>query len=205
MCARYTYNKDTAKLTLWEKLVVYGIVPRGDIRPTDLGPVILPEFEGLAAREFRWGWTVPWDKKPLINAKSETLMTLPTFQPHLEQRCLLPADGFYEGGAYFYKGSDIALRSPGQEGPSDRTAQRSVPTESETFFFGGLWREEAGIKKYTLLTTTPNDSVAPFHDRMPFIIRPDDFKDWVRGDWQRVLNSPDKSPLEKFQKQPELF
>jgi hypothetical protein len=27
----------------------------------------------------------------------------------------------------------------------------------------------------------------------------------LRGDWQRVLNSPDKSPLEKFQKQPELF
>jgi hypothetical protein len=44
MCARYTYNKDTAKLTFWEKLVVYGIVPRGDIRPTDLGPVILPEI-----------------------------------------------------------------------------------------------------------------------------------------------------------------
>lgn len=181
MCARYTYNKDTAKLSFLEKLIVYGIVPRGDIRPTDLGPVILPEFEGLAAREFRWGWGVPWDKKPLINAKSETLLTLPTFKPHLDQRCLLPVDGFYEGGAYFHQ----ADKSP--------------------FFFAGLWREEAGVKKYTLLTTTPNDSVAPLHDRMPFIVPPDDFRDWLRGDWQRVLNYPDKSPLEKFQKQPELF
>lgn len=181
MCARYTYNKDLAKLVLREKLIVYGAVPRADIRPTDLGPVIVPEFEGLACREFRWGWSVPWDKKPLINAKCETLTSLPLFQPHLDQRCLLPTDGFYEGGVWFHQ--------PGQT----------------VFCFAGLWREESGVKKYTLLTTTPNESVAKVHQRMPFIVKTVDYEPWLRGDWQRVLSSPDKSPLEKFQKQPELW
>ena len=181
MCATYTYHRDVTKLALREKLVVHGEVPRSDIRPTDLGPVILPEFEGLACHAWRWGWSVPWDKKPFINAKSETLTSLPLYQPHLAQRCLLPADGFYEGGARF--------QQPG----------------GTLFCFAGLWREEAGGPRYTLLTTTPNVSVAPHHDRMPFIVRPEDFTDWLRGDWQRVLQTPDKSPLEKFQKQPELF
>ncbi len=43
MCSRYTYNKDEAKLKLRDQILVFGFVPRGDIRPTDLGPVIIPE------------------------------------------------------------------------------------------------------------------------------------------------------------------
>ena len=43
MCSRYTYTKDEAKIRLRDKIVVYGAVPRANIRPTDLGPVILPE------------------------------------------------------------------------------------------------------------------------------------------------------------------
>lgn len=181
MCARYTYNKDAAKLTLLEKLIVYGVLPRGDIRPTDLGPVILPEFEGLACRSLRWGWSVPWQKHPLINAKSETLTALPTFKAHLDQRCLLPADGFYEGGVWFHQ--------PGET----------------LFCFAGLWREEAGVAKYTLLTTTPNETVAKHHNRMPFILKPELYDEWLAGDWRRVLREPDHARLEKFQRQPVLF
>ena len=39
MCSRYTYKKDEAKLKLPDQILVFGFVPRGDIRPTDLGPV----------------------------------------------------------------------------------------------------------------------------------------------------------------------
>ena len=76
MCSRYTYTKDEAKLRLRDKILVFGAVPRANIRPTDLGPVIVPEEDGFACREMRWGWSVPWDKGPFINAKSETLTTL---------------------------------------------------------------------------------------------------------------------------------
>ncbi len=33
MCSRYTYNKDEAKLKLRDQILVFGFVPRGDIRP----------------------------------------------------------------------------------------------------------------------------------------------------------------------------
>ncbi len=74
MCARYEHKKDEAKIKLREKIYVFGAVPRANIRPTDLGPIILPADDDFVCREMRWGWQVPWDKSPLINAKCETLL-----------------------------------------------------------------------------------------------------------------------------------
>lgn len=56
-----------------------------------------------------------------------------------------------------------------------------------------------------MLTTTPNASVAPYHHRMPFILRADQYDDWLGERWQEVLGRPDHAPLDKVQKQPELF
>ena len=181
MCANYTCKKNEAKLRLREKIHVFGALPRANIRPTDLGPVIIPEFQSLACREMRWGWSVPWDRKPVINVKSETITQLPFFQPHLNQRCLLLADGFYEGGIRFFQ--------PGEP----------------VFCFAGLWREEADGNRYTMLTTAPNETVAQYHNRMPFIVRPEHYDAWLGEDWESVLSEPERAPLEKFQKQPVLF
>jgi putative SOS response-associated peptidase YedK len=193
----YTYNRDEARLKLRDKILVYGAVPRAHIRPTDLGPVIVPEHDGVACREMRWGWAVPWDKKPFINAKSETVSTLKTFQPHLDNRCLLLADGFFEKGVLFRQ------------------------ADSRLFCIAGLWREvladghrprptkaDAEGKTrfcYTMLTTTPNESVAKYHHRMPFILKPEQFDLWLGEGWRQVLSAPDHAPLEKIQKQTELF
>jgi putative SOS response-associated peptidase YedK len=181
MCTEYSAKKEQAEMTLEEKVFVFGIVPHEKIRPTDLGPVILPEEDSFVCREMRWGWGVPWDPSPLVNAKSETLTTLKTFQPHLANRCLLLADGFIEKGVRF--------RQP----------------DGRWFCFAGLWRKEAGVRKYTMLTTTPNETVAKYHHRMPFILKPEQFDAWLGDGWQDVLAKPDRAPLEKFQKQPELF
>jgi len=181
MCSRYTYTKNEAKLWLRDLILVFGAVPRANIRPTDLGPVIVPEHDGVACRELHWVWGVPRDKSPLINAKSKTLGTLAAFRPHLHQRCLLLADGSYEKGVLF--------RQP----------------DGQAFCLAGLWREESGIKKYTMLTASPNESVSSYHHRMPFILKPEQYDGWFGDQWQDILNQPDHAPLEKIQKQPELF
>jgi putative SOS response-associated peptidase YedK len=181
VCSRYTHKNDEAKIRLREKIEVFGCVPRADIRPTDLAPILLPDDDFFACREMRWGWNVPWDKAPLFNAKSETLLTLPTFQPHLQNRCLILADGFFEKGIRFIQ--------PGEPG----------------FALAGLWRMDDGAERFTMLTTTPNESVSPYHHRMPFVLRPEQHANWLGDDWRRVLENPDKSPLVKIQKQPELF
>jgi putative SOS response-associated peptidase YedK len=129
----------------------------------------------------RWGLKVPWETGAFINAKSETLTTLKLYHLHLNQRCLLLADGFHEGGALFYQ--------PGKT----------------VFCLAGLWREESGVRRFTMLTTSPNESVISFHDRMPFIAKSEQYDLWLGKEWKEVLPSPDHAPLGIFQNQPELF
>ena len=73
------------------------------------------------------------------------------------------------------------------------------------FCLAGLWREETSGPRFVMLTTTPNESVAKYHHRMPFLLRSEQYTDWLGEAWLQVLENPDKSPLEKIQKQPELF
>jgi hypothetical protein len=85
MCSRYEQKRDEVKIKLRDKIYVFGMVPRANICPTDLGPIILPDEDSFACRDMRWGWQVPWDKSQLINAKSEILTQLPTFKSHLNR------------------------------------------------------------------------------------------------------------------------
>jgi putative SOS response-associated peptidase YedK len=191
MCTEYEppepeESKDEFTPEQREKFEVYGQLPHSRIRPTDPAPIWHPEDEPDRYRVtmMNWGWLVPWDKKPLVNARSETIITLHTFKPFLHQRCLIPAATFTE--------KRIKFRPPGVR----------------MFSIAGLWREEpkAGNgRAFTMLTTAPNETVAPYHHRMPFLLRPDQYDDWLRGDWENVLAAPDKRALEKIQKQPELF
>jgi hypothetical protein len=47
MCWRYANTKDEAKVRLRDNIVVHGVVPRANIRPTELSPVIVPEYDGF--------------------------------------------------------------------------------------------------------------------------------------------------------------
>ena len=181
MCSRYTVKRDEGKIRLRDKIVIYGAVPREDIRPTDLAPILIPDDDNFQMTQMRWGWRVPWDKSPLINAKSETLLTLKTYAAHLQNRCLILADGFYEKGIRFIQ--------PG----------------GGLFAMAGIWQPDGDGKKFTMLTTTPNETVSPYHHRMPFILHPDQWEIWLGGDWKTILDNPDKRPLDKIQKQAELF
>jgi putative SOS response-associated peptidase YedK len=120
--------------------------------------------EGVMAK---WGLLPRWAKDPkiafkMINARAETLTEKPAYRSLLgKHRCLIPADGFYE----WTFGSD------GKKHP----IHFHLP-ECELFSFAGLWTartdDETGeiIESCTIITTTPNELVAPVHDRMPVIL-----------------------------------
>ena len=181
MCSHYTCNQVAARIKLRDRLEVFPFMPRASIRPTDLAPVILPDADSFSCRDLAWGWRVPWAKSPLINAKSETLTSLPTFKPHLEKRCLILLDGFYEKGVRF------------------------IQSGGPLFALAGLWQSSPDGDQFTMLTTAPNATVSPFHQRMPFILSPAQYTAWLGTSWRDVLAHPDQSPLEKIQNQPDLF
>jgi putative SOS response-associated peptidase YedK len=122
----------------------------------------------------RWGLIPSWSKDPsigdkTINARSETVATTASFrEPFKSQRCLVPADGFYEWKR------DGKIKQPSCFEVND----------GELFAFAGLWdrwRDPQGnaIETCSILPTTPNSLLADIHDRMPVILSVDNYDLWL--------------------------
>jgi len=191
MCGRYTlrsrgkakpYGVPASQL-LWMELLLSDfltterlpLAPRYNIAPSQTVPVII-ERGNTRRREvtqLQWG-LVPsrsTDGHPFINARAETLAEKRSFaESFLRRRCLIPADGFYEWKRkgkwkqpYFFQLKD--------ESP---------------FAFAGIWdhwqRNDLAISSCAIITTTPNEMLAEFHDRMPAILMAEDQEAWLSRD-----------------------
>ena len=141
-------------------------------------------------RVVRWGLVPSWAKdisigSRLINARSETVAEKPAFRrAFARRRCLLPADGYYEW----------MVRAPPRP-PTGRARRPSSPTSSTgptaaPLAFAGLyelWRDKsvpdedpyAWLWSATIITTTAPDELGEIHDRMPMVIPPDSWADWL--------------------------
>ena len=189
MCARYTLTLEQARLVIAGLVHIFAFAPRYNIGPAQRVPVILDTAEGVKAVEMRWGIPSAWSKTLHINAQAENIHKTTTFKPLLGQRCLVPMDGFYEW-------------------KPDKTPVRFVRRRRELFCVAGLWKEveKPGIdlplaeKCFVLLTTAANPSVAPIHDRMPFIVRDDQFDQWLYDPQPSTLNSQllSEAPLDWY-------
>ncbi len=135
---------------------------------------VKPNGAESTIRSVLWGLIPFWSESPSsgprpINAKAETASTAPMFRKLIrERRCLVPADWFYEW----------KVTSAGKIPYCIRTAS------GEPFFFAGLWdiwhpRQEDALRSFTILTTEPNELTARIHNRMPVIVRPEDYARWL--------------------------
>ena len=176
MCGRFTITTKRDKLTdTFPKLIAkewFG--PRFNIAPTQPVPAVL----NAAPNEIqwiRWGLVPHWAKyesigNKLINARAETLGEKPAFCRAFEkQRCLILADGFYEW---------VAIPGSRLKEPYYLRMKSGEP-----FTFAGLWDRWSGEKgallSCTIITTTPNELIAPIHDRMPLILPPSARDRWL--------------------------
>ena len=178
MCGRYNLKTGSHELAAvfaalrgdqfhWE--------PRYNIAPTQ--PVVVVRLREDRQRELsllRWGLVPSWAKDParaasMINARSETVDTKPAFRAAFKRRrCLLPATGFYEWCQAGRSRQPVLIRLQ----------------QTEPFAFAGLWEtwtDPAGgeLETCTILTTAANGLLAGLHDRMPVILAPDDYEDWL--------------------------
>ena len=176
MCARFTLatNDRTIQLRFHAILEGLALTERYNTAPTQNVLAIIERDGAHRAGFLRWGLVPSWAKDPsigqkLLNARAETLGEKPSFrQAFAKRRCLIPADGFYEWC---------------KEG-SKRIPMRFVLKSGEAFAFAGLWeswRQPDGemLSTCTIITTAPNDLVAPVHDRMPVILAPDAEGVWL--------------------------
>lgn len=132
-------------------------------------------------RVVRWGLVPFWAKDPkigsrMINARSETVADKPAFRRAFAQRrCLLPADGYYEWQPV-----------PGRA----KQPFFITRTDARPLAFAGLyelWRDPsvapddpaAMLWTATIITTSAPDEFGQIHDRMPMIVDPSRWADWL--------------------------
>jgi putative SOS response-associated peptidase YedK len=121
-----------------------------------------------------WGLIPSWAKEPsigfkMINARAKSVTERTAYRDPLRtQRCLIPADGFYE------------WRREGKE----KLPFCFTLADEAVFAFAGLWerwRNPQGgyVESCTILTTEANELLRDVHDRMPVILAPESYALWL--------------------------
>jgi putative SOS response-associated peptidase YedK len=116
MCGLYSFRK-TAEETrsLLQYLAELEFPPCSYVAPQSPIAIVRLENNERHFAPVRWGFIPSWVKeikpgKPLINARSETLLENPSFRNAVRRRrCLIPADGCYQWTA---RQEDPALHPP---------------------------------------------------------------------------------------------
>jgi len=189
MCGRFTLSLDSEQIQKAFPWVAIpdNISPRYNIAPNQ--PVGVLPNDGTNRLDFYlWGLIPFWVKdissaKRLINARAETLAEKPSFRSSfLRRRCLILANGFFEW----------QLQPDGKTKYPMLVRLRS----GLAFGFAGLWDvwqspDGSEIKSCTIITTQPNELMRPIHDRMPVIIDPQNYSNWLDSNERRpeTLNS----------------
>ena len=182
MCGRYLslsspdelaehFGVDTVRLEPRE--------PRYNVAPSTLVPAIIEHNAERRLGELHWGF-MPWWAKQLrgspkpINARVESVATNRMFAPAFErQRCILPADGFYE---WLDRG----------EGRAKQPFHIADP-DGQPLAFAGIWSiwqdpndpEAPARSTAAIITTAAAGHMERIHHRMPVILPPTLWSTWL--------------------------
>jgi putative SOS response-associated peptidase YedK len=167
MCGRFYIKSDDPALREIARAIEADAggqkVKSGEIFPTDVVPIQTGPGEFRATR---WGFAGFEGRRPLINARSETILTKPTFRERaLARRCLVPASSYFEWKKEGSKKIKLELFRP--EG---------------SLLLAGLWRLEANNPPglaFVILTREAGSGIRDIHDRMPVIIPPPLAEKWL--------------------------
>lgn len=174
MCGRFALFSSPARIkNHFATFNELALEPRFNIAPAQTVPVIKTDAAGNRILiHARWGLIPSWVEDPEniqhpINAKAETAAIKPMFRhAYRSSRVLIPADAFYEWSQRDGK-QPFLIRLK----------------DDEPMGMGGMlecWRGQASeIMTFTILTTPANPLIADIHERMPVIIRPEDYSAWL--------------------------
>lgn len=172
MCGRYQLDKEFEQLMFrfnaQNHYVGYGT--KYEIFPTDMVSVVIKENNQNYIEPAKWGLDNYYDKRPLINARGETLGEKKTFKNlFIQSRCIIPASAFFE----WRKNAD-----------NSKTKMVIAIENAPIFGMAGLYKVEIdaegnSIKRCTIITTSANEAMSEIHDRMPVILPRDVENIWL--------------------------
>jgi len=191
MCGRFVQSSEPevyAELFGVHRIVAERVAPSYNVAPTDAVYAVAEHDGERLLGSFRWGLIPFWVKDRRIaarniNARAETVATKPAFRESLaRRRCVIPADGFYEW----------QLLGESEDRPRRKLPHHIHRRDGRPLALAGLWaawrdpETAERVTSCTILTTTPNDLMAPIHDRMPVVLDRPGWDAWLDGDHDDV-------------------
>jgi putative SOS response-associated peptidase YedK len=182
MCGRFALkNPQAIKAAFEVGELPDDLTPRYNIAPSQDIAIIRFSPSGRQLTMARWGLIPSWTKElntkySTINARADTVDTKPTYRvPFKHHRCLIPADGFYE-----WK-EEGGIKRPHHIGMKD----------GRPFAMAGLWDvwkgPEGDVLSCSIIVTEANPFMQQLHDRMPVILQPTDYEQWLDPDNQDTV------------------
>ncbi|WP_430508084.1 SOS response-associated peptidase [Rossellomorea marisflavi] len=181
MCGRFSLIESVHELQQqFEFDLSADLQPRFNIAPSQEVFSIISDGKKRRGGTLRWGLVPHWAKEAkigykMINARAEGINEKPSFrEPFRKKRCLIIADGFYE-----WKKVD-----------DRKQPYRFIMKDRKPFAFAGLWetwkKGDSPLHTCTIITTTPNAVTEDIHDRMPVILKREDYDRWLDPSNQAV-------------------
>lgn len=142
----------------------------GEIRPTDVVPVLAPARDGTPrAFPMQWGFRTP-ARVLVVNARLETADSKSAFRDSwLRRRCAVPASWYCEWehvpspSGRLVPGAKYALRIP----------------DAAVLWLCGLYRMENDLPVFVVLTRPAPSPLAALHPRMPLILPSERIPPWL--------------------------
>jgi len=115
-------------------------------------------------------------KPPLklqINARSDTIATKPMFRSaYRQRRCLVPVDGYFEWQDIFGNNKN-------------KQPHAICLADDKPFALAGIWEfwrdpeTQEQMRTFAIVTCDANSMMSKIHDRMPVILRREDYDRWL--------------------------
>jgi len=175
MCNLYRMSKSQDEVARFFAAIAQDLA----IAPSNTPEEIYPGYPGLVLagntlRSMTWGFPLarkgvkgqPIKPKPVNNARADKLSSPFWWASFRDRRCLVPVSAFAE--------------ARGPKGGKTRS-WFSMP-DAELFAVGGFWRPSAEWDEvFTMVMTDAAGPVTQLHDRMPVILGPGDWSEWLAG------------------------
>ncbi|QSX36249.1 SOS response-associated peptidase [Shewanella sedimentimangrovi] len=167
MCGRLNVIADPLCQLVSEQLGLDFVTEdKKDLRPTDPVTAIGVEQGQLRSWLCRWGIHPQWSKRPLINARVETVNQRSTFaDAFANRRMLVPVTGWFEW----------------QQRPGGKQKWLLREAEGRPLYMAAIGFEHEGERRLVTLTTSPTSQCQAIHSRMPLLIPPNECEFFLRG------------------------
>ena len=190
MCTRYYMEMDPELRPIVEKAKGVSLTHKmidklgkplkteGEIRPTDMVPVIAPDSSGRrSVFPMVWGYTMPGLDRPVVNCRLETAPIKDVWKESWKShRCVIPASWYYEWE-----------HMTGADGKVKTGRKYTIqPAGEHMTCLAGIYRfeEYRGLKYpvFAVLTREAVGTLAGIHDRMPLILPSSAIDEWTKPD-----------------------